>query len=830
MTDPIKIDAFQLEGFRAYLKPQSFPLRRGKKALSLAVFAPNAKGKSALIDGFEFYFSDAAMLKRLGKRTMDRMAGRIAMEHVNARQKGLVPRVHFHFRQGKDVFDDERLVPAGERDVKPPPPAAARVLDNCILPFIIRGYELRGFVEEMTPEQRYAEISSWFGLEPFLEIQGNLRGLRRQVKEKAESTADRQERLRDLERITAKAVKAWDEAMVCTWFNDNVLADLDKTLKFAAISDNDPGYITLKERKAAEDETVGLATLKRILGQTVALYLSPGEEGEEPEGAIVAFESAITVHTAAVAAEEMERAKASQNVFSEVWKEAKARLEDPERPLKACPVCDTPFSDCPHGSLDAVKERLDAKLGELADYHTAEKNLEAAGESLTGAVQTLVNGLDTLCTSLEDTTYTAKAKPVETYRQVLEKWKAADKAPASAAAIKALIALHKAITKDKEAIEKKQGEHTYANALTKADELITLKSDLERIEQTKAEIVKLNEQLDLQALEINRSITGHTEKLIKSLKDDINTLYSDIQVDGADAPPIRLELPDQDDTNQQWIKLVIDFADNRKGVVPSGYLSDSQIHALALSLRLAAIRMFNTQAPIIVLDDVVTSYDTDHRKNIAAMLAKHFLDFQIILVTHDELFFLLLKDHLPQNAWLFRRITDIRPDFGPVYLDHKTPDEEIQKKLDGGESAANEIRQAEEEWLLDICRGFRAKVVIRPVERPYNYDRSELASALAAFLKGAGIKPPPVSGIANPFLASLQKGVVENFGSHFSDNPSAAGSIGDESARWAEFKYFRDLFACPECGKTRFMRPEPHVKPVCKKCETPFAFKVAGDD
>ena len=40
----------------------------------------------------------------------------------------------------------------------------------------------------------------------------------------------------------------------------------------------------------------------------------------------------------------------------------------------------------------------------------------------------------------------------------------------------------------------------------------------------------------------------------------------------------------------------------------------------ALALRLAAIRMFNSEAPIVVLDDVVTSYDADHRKTIAGAL------------------------------------------------------------------------------------------------------------------------------------------------------------------------------------------------------------------
>jgi len=36
---------------------------------------------------------------------------------------------------------------------------------------------------------------------------------------------------------------------------------------------------------------------------------------------------------------------------------------------------------------------------------------------------------------------------------------------------------------------------------------------------------------------------------------------------------------------------------------------------------------------------------------------------------------------------------------------------------------------------------------------------------------------------------SLQKGDIENFGSHFSDNPSEVSSSGDERTRWKEFTY-----------------------------------------
>ena len=67
MTTPIKIESLEIQGFRAYLSPQSIPFRRGNTPISIAVFAPNAKGKSSLVDSLEYYFSEDATLERLGK-------------------------------------------------------------------------------------------------------------------------------------------------------------------------------------------------------------------------------------------------------------------------------------------------------------------------------------------------------------------------------------------------------------------------------------------------------------------------------------------------------------------------------------------------------------------------------------------------------------------------------------------------------------------------------------------------------------------------------------------------------------------------------------------
>ncbi len=757
----------------------------------------------------------------MGTKTQARFAGPKAMQHVDAEEHDVTPKVHFAFREATDQFSDTRELGPGGRTL---PEAAKRVLDKSEVPFVIRGHTLRGFVEVQTAEERYQEVAGWFGLDSLLAIQKNLRGLRRKVRSSAESSVAKDERLRDLARITSDSLKEWNEVSVLQWLN-NEIAVLDSELKLEGLSNDDENYLKLKKRKEAEEENVGLAALNRLIQQVEAIWKAPVEAGGDPEGAVPGVEGAVAAYANAVSREADERAKASQTVFNEVWSAAGRIFADNDIPLDHCPVCDTRLSETPDGSRNAVRVTLDKKRSGLKAYKASVTALDTTKTALEAAVLAVGDDLERLATSLDDTQYLA-GKSALVYLEEMLSWELGKEVPDGTDITAELKTLHNAIVADKKRIEADQGKNTYVKALESADGLIELKTELLRISRRQDELTKLDEQLNLQAHSINKAIADHTQWLLSELMEDVNKLYKQIQGGDENIPPIRLELPDPDDVNQQRIQLLIDFADNCQSVVPNGYLSDSQVNALALSIRLAAIKRLNVDVPIIVLDDVVTSYDADHRKNIAAMLAREFADFQLVILTHDERFFMLLQDHLQRNNWLFRRITDIAPEYGPSFHDHRTPDEVIEAKLDVGERAANEIRQAEEEWLLDTCRGFRVKVDIRPIDRPYKYDRSELAGALAAFLKKANIQVPVIHGIENPFLASLQRGEVENFGSHFSDNPNESASVGDDRARWNEFKLFRDAFACSDCGRVRFIRPKELEMPVCKKCQTVFALKV----
>lgn len=820
MADPTLLHSLTIEGFRAYLQPKTFDF---SKKPSLAIFAPNGLGKSSVIDALEFLFSEHGTLERLGQRTLNNQAGPSALAHNSAQAAGITPAVKFTTINGKVTTEGSRTAVGNPRPIHA---AATAMKTGFVVAPIIRGYTLRTFVEEHKAETRYSDVVSWLQLSPLVEVQKNLRLLRREVKAAAESTSE-QVRLAGLLRTeTARAVQVWDDAAVLDFINTNVIGPLDPSLTLAALDAADAGYLEVGKRVEAEEKRVGLAGLRQIRNSVTALWQKtvPEDDGDpEYSGAIAAFENALSVLADATAAEADERDKAAGTVFRSIWKEAEKLFGEGASTPEECPICATAIGDTAAGSVLAIRDLLKAHLDDLQSYNDAKTALDEAEGTATQAHNRLVARLPGMIDHLSEEDPDGFREALTAYQAGIAGWPASA-APDSAAITVELEARLVGLNQDIADIEEKQGEHTWVKANASIDRLLKLQTDVALATRTTEELTALHDALGTQATIVSSKIREKVQSLLDTLQAPMNDIYKEIQ--GDNAKPIRLELPGEEDTNQQRMQLVIDFAENRQGVAPSGYLSDSQIHSVALALRLAAIKKFNGAAPVIALDDVVTSYDADHRRAIGALLAKLFTDCQIILVTHDERFFNHLKDQLAAKDWQFTRIIGLDPAFGPRFADHKVTDEMIADRWAKGESAANEMRQAEEEWLLGIARGFGVNVRIRALEKAYSYERSELASAIGGFLSDLKLTPADVPGVNNRFIASLVKGEIENFGSHFQDAPYGDGSIGDEKTRWDEFKVFRGQFECV-CGRTKYQRPLGLKKPVCahEKCETQFAFK-----
>lgn len=821
MADPYFLQSLGLVGFRAYLQPKTFDF---SKKRCLAIFAPNGSGKSSVIDALEFMFSKDGTLERLGQRAINNQAGPVALVHNLAEEAKIAPAVTISVVSGTDAANGCRSATGVKRTI----PAVATTVNACFaVPPIVRGHALRTFVEIHTPEQRYADVANWLQLGPLVEVQKNIRALRTQVKAAAEDETALQRVDTPLARETAQVVKTWDAAAVLAYANTSVLAPLDPVLVLAALAASDPASVELEARAKAEENKIGLAGLRQIRNAAAALW-AEATKAETDEtaisGAIPTFDAAVAALSGAVAKEAEERGKAASTAFEALWKAAEPFFAEGGPAPDVCPVCATPVADTAAGSTEAIRGHIAKHLEELADYAAAKKALEEARTAATKAHTQLAAALPGLIGLLGDGEAALKADLIA-YQAGIAGWPQGA-LPASAdiaAAISKLLAtLDRAIA----SIEAKQGEHTYIKAKAKIDRLLELQAEWDLALRTRDELAKLSDALTAQATTISAEIRKKVQALLDKLQTPMNDIYKLIQ--GTGATPIRLELPAEDDTNQQRLNLLIDFAKNRTGVQPGGYLSDSQIHSLALALRMAAIKQFNTGAPIIALDDIVTSYDADHRRTIAGLIATMFGDYQILITTHDERFFNYLKDQLEAKTWHFTRIIGLDPAYGPRFADHKVSDAMIEARWADGQSAANEMRQAEEEWLLGICRDFGVSVRIRPLEKAYSYERSELATALAGFLKDVKLEPALVPGVNNRFLASLVKGEIENFGSHFQDGPYGDGSIGDEKVRWEEFKAFRGQFTCKKCDRAKFQRPFTLKKPVCAHdgCEAQFEFAV----
>jgi len=176
----ISIRRLELRAFRAYLAPAPFEFGQKK---CLAVLGPNRHGKTSLIDGLEFMFSDDGTLERLGNRTVQTKAGPVALAHNGAEAAKVKPEVLIELLQAGKIAKASRPA-AGTKRPRPDAVTAAKV--QFMVDPIIRGYTLRFFVEEQTPEDRYKAVATWLDLSPLVEVQKSLRALRMAVKAEAE--------------------------------------------------------------------------------------------------------------------------------------------------------------------------------------------------------------------------------------------------------------------------------------------------------------------------------------------------------------------------------------------------------------------------------------------------------------------------------------------------------------------------------------------------------------------------------------------------------------------------------------------------------------------
>ena len=149
---------------------------------------------------------------------------------------------------------------------------------------------------------------------------------------------------------------------------------------------------------------------------------------------------------------------------------------------------------------------------------------------------------------------------------------------------------------------------------------------------------------------------------------------------------------------------------------PGAYHSEGHQDGMGLCLYLALMKhLLGKSFTFAVLDDVLMSVDTGHRREVCNLLKQKFSDTQFILTTHDEVWLKHMKTAglIPPTSSMYFRKWDV--DHGPNEWSDRDVWKEIDEdiKNDDVRGAAALLRHYLEFVSSEICHHLRAKVEFR---------------------------------------------------------------------------------------------------------------------
>ena len=140
------------------------------------------------------------------------------------------------------------------------------------------------------------------------------------------------------------------------------------------------------------------------------------------------------------------------------------------------------------------------------------------------------------------------------------------------------------------------------------------------------------------------------QKALNAISADVDKFYSEMNAEEG-IEKIRFDLVGEEGVE---FKLTFHGKDSQP---PLKYLSESHLHCLGICLFLASVKLSNKVNRFFVLDDVISSFDSDHRVPLLRLLQDHFKDYQVLLFTHEKFWYELINAEMKPLGWLFNDVT-----------------------------------------------------------------------------------------------------------------------------------------------------------------------------
>jgi recombinational DNA repair ATPase RecF len=280
------------------------------------------------------------------------------------------------------------------------------------------------------------------------------------------------------------------------------------------------------------------------------------------------------------------------------------------------------------------------------------------------------------------------------------------------------------------------------------------------------------------------------------------------------------------------LNLEVDFY-GRGEYPPCALHSEGHQDSMGLCLFLTLTEyLANGRMPLLVLDDVLMSVDRGHRRAVAEMLKREFADCQLIITTHDRVWWRQLRTIglvSPSGAIEFK---DWNLNDGPIVIaDAGEMLIEAEKALSEKNvpGAAHALRRAVEAYLPDICDALGARVRFRADGEWGAGDFQNAAlSQYGDLLKKArsAAESWGDKSVDWESLENVRKATVTAFSSeawavnlNVHHNEWSDFEPSDFAPVLAAYKALFDLFLCPQCGSClRIVEEGPEATGVRCNC------------
>ena len=168
------------------------------------------------------------------------------------------------------------------------------------------------------------------------------------------------------------------------------------------------------------------------------------------------------------------------------------------------------------------------------------------------------------------------------------------------------------------------------NAKTYFNNLLLLKKEEELLKKQHSTLSKVSS-------DFNSKQQREMEKILSEISTNLRVFYT-FMAGKEQVKDIELETIENKEGVFSGIGLKMKFYEEETHSSKT-YLSESRLDCLGLSLFLASVKLFNKKSRFFILDDVISSFDKNHRLRFGQLITEKFGDYQIFVFTHEREWF-----------------------------------------------------------------------------------------------------------------------------------------------------------------------------------------------